>query len=116
MYMENADGNFLNLNRQLEKVGFADTILPMNINPRIWSGLLGVTEAEFSKPDINIKAGVMLIKRITEHLKEFDRSPAKIGSIYNFTGREKVSDIGERIQIIYEKKLWERKSKSPTKN
>ncbi len=108
MYVENADGNFLNLNRQLEKVGLAESILPMNIKPRPWAGLIGVTEAEFHIPEVNIRAAVTLIKRIQERLHDNDRTPAKIGSIYNFTGREKVSDIGARIQKVYNDKPWEK--------
>ncbi len=108
MYVENADGNFLNLNRQLEKVGLAESILPMNIKPRPWAGLIGVTEAEFHIPEVNIRAAVTLIKRIQERLDKNDRTPAKIGSIYNFTGRESVSDVGARIQNAYNDKPWEK--------
>lgn len=108
MYVENADGNFLNINRQFEKIGLAESILPMNIKPRFWAGLIGVTEAEFRIPEINIRAAVTLIKRIEERLAVKDRTPAKIGSIYNFNGREKVSDVGARIQKAFDKKPWEK--------
>ncbi len=107
MYVENADGNPANLNRQLEKVGLAESILPMNIKPRLWVGLIGVTEEEFRKPEVNIRAAVTLIKRIEERLADKDRTPAKIGSIYNFTGREKVSDVGARIQKAFDKEPWD---------
>ncbi len=108
MYIENADGNPANLNRRLEKFGLAQSILPMNIKPRFWAGLVGVKEEEFRKPEVNIRAAVTLIKRIQERLHDNDRTPAKIGSIYNFTGREKVSDIGARIQKAYNDKPWEK--------
>jgi hypothetical protein len=42
IYVENADGNFLGLNKAAEDIGLAKTILPMNIIPefgRVWVGL-----------------------------------------------------------------------------
>ena len=101
MYMENADGNPLNLNRQLEKVGMASSTLPMNIKPSMWAGLDGVKKEEFKNPEANIRAGVTLIKRIRDRLD--DPTPAKIGSIWSFTGAEKINEKGARIQKIYDK-------------
>ncbi len=66
-----------------------------------------MTEEEFRKPEVNIRAAVTLIKRIEERLADKDRTPAKIGSIYNFTGREKVSDVGARIQKAFDKEPWD---------
>ncbi len=104
MYMENADGNPLNLNRLVEDFGMASSILPMNIKPGMWAGLDGVKKEEFKNPEANIRAGVTLIKRIQDHLD--DPTPAKIGSIWNFTGAEKVNEKGARIQRIFDQKAW----------
>ncbi|MEE9250111.1 MAG: hypothetical protein V3U93_03160 [Alphaproteobacteria bacterium] len=104
MYVENADGNPANLNRKLEKFGLAESILPMNIKARLWADLIGVKEEEFRKPEVNIRVAVTLIRRIQERLD--DPTPARVGSIYNFTGREKVSDVGARIQKAFDEKLW----------
>ncbi|MCH8097535.1 MAG: lytic transglycosylase domain-containing protein [Proteobacteria bacterium] len=101
MYMENADGNPLNLNRLAEDFGMASSTLPMNIKPGMWAGLDGVKKEEFKNPEANIRAGVTLIKRIRDRLD--DPTPAKIGSIWNFTGAEKVNEKGARIQKIYDK-------------
>ena len=104
MYMENADGNPLNLNRLVEDFGLASSILPMNIKPGMWAGLDGVKKEDFKNPEANIRAGVTLIKRIQDRLD--DPTPAKIGSIWNFTGAEKVNEIGARIQKIFDQKTW----------
>ncbi len=106
MYMENADGNPLNLNRQLEKIGMARSILPINIKPGMWAGLDGVKKEEFKNPEANIRAGVTLIRRIQDRLD--DPTPAKVGSIWHFTGAEKVNDKGARIQRIFDQKAWSR--------
>jgi hypothetical protein len=85
MYMENADGNPLGTNRLLEIFGISKTILPMNINPQIWSGL-GLTHENASDPRQNIRASVTLLKRISERIRfEPDETTAdrvaKIASI-----------------------------------
>ncbi|MCH9051812.1 MAG: hypothetical protein IIA72_12120 [Proteobacteria bacterium] len=104
IYMENADGNPLNPGRLVEEFGMASSILPMNIKPGIWAGLDGVKKEEFKNPEANIRAGVTLIKRIRDRLD--DPTRAKIGSIWNFTGAEKVNEIGARIQKIFDQKTW----------
>ena len=87
----------------------ASSILPMNIRPKPWAGLAGVKEEEFGKPERNIRAGVALIRAITERLRPEDRTPAKIGSIWNFAGRENVNRVGARIQSAFDAKAWTRK-------
>ncbi len=106
MYVENADGNPVGLNKAAEFFGIAETILPMNINARIWAGMGGVGRNEFGQPNRNIRAGVALIKAISDRLRVRDRTPVKIGSIWSFTGRENVNYIGARIQRAYDGKYW----------
>ncbi|MCH8096895.1 MAG: hypothetical protein IID53_07435 [Proteobacteria bacterium] len=101
MYMENADGHKFGLSYLAETAGMAKSLLPMNIKPGMWAGLDGVKKEEFENPEANIRAGVTLIKRIQDRLD--DPSEAKIGSIWNYTGAEKVNDKGARIQKIYDK-------------
>ncbi len=108
MYVENADGSRFGVSSIAERLGIATSLFPMNIKPRFWAGLIGVKEEEFRKPEVNIRAAVTLIKRIEERLAVKDRTPAKIGSLYNFTGRENVSDVGARIQKAFDKKPWEK--------
>jgi soluble lytic murein transglycosylase-like protein len=108
MYYENADGNLFGLGKKAEEADKADTLLPMNINPKIWASMGGVGEEEFKDPEKNIRAGVALIKGIWDRLRPEDRTAAKIGSIYNFTGRENVSRRGARIGRIFDERSWEK--------
>ena len=107
MYVENADGNPLDLNRMLEFVGVARSTLPMNINPTIWDGMGEVSGDEFDDPELNIRAGVALIKEISDRLPEQDRTPAKIGSIWNSAKAEHVNDVGARIGNAFDARSWE---------
>ena len=110
MYVENADGNPHSLGRLPELVGVANTILPMNINPALWSGMGDVDPEDFKDPELNIRAAVALIKEISERLPETDRTPAKIGSVWNSTAAEHVNEIGARIQRVYDEQPWEDKA------
>ena len=108
MYYENADGNLFGLGKGAERAEMAESLLPMNIKPKVWAGMGGVGEEEFKDPEKNIRAGVALIKGIRDRLRPEDRTAAKIGSIYNFTGRENVSRRGARIGRIFDERSWEK--------
>ena len=108
MYYENADGNVRGLGKKAEEAEKAKSLLPMNIKPKVWAGMGGVGEEEFKDPEKNIRAGVALIKAIWDRLRPEDRTAAKIGSIYNFTGRENVSLRGARIGRIFDERSWEK--------
>ena len=57
-------------------------------------------------PRLNIRAGATLLKRIHDRLE--DPSIENIGTLYNGTMKEKVSDYGAQLADIYAKKPWER--------
>ncbi|MCG8543135.1 MAG: hypothetical protein MJE12_02885, partial [Alphaproteobacteria bacterium] len=104
MYIENADGSRFGMDVGAQRLGFASTLLPMNINPETWDGIGGVGKEDFGKPDQNIRASVALIKAIQDRVP--NPTPAKIGSIWQFTGREQVSDNGAKIEEALKQKLW----------
>lgn len=101
MFVENAQGG--HYGAVTEFLGVADSILPMNIKAGKWKKL-GLTAANVKKPEHNIRAGVMLLKRITNRI--MDPTVAKVASIYNFSGRERVNDYGARVATVYKKKPW----------
>lgn len=101
MYVENAHGKICG--DVAEALGLADTILPMNISMETWSGL-GAKPEEFFDPEINIRIGVTLVRRIRDRIAE--PTPEKIASIWIFTGRELVNDYGARVQDVYERQVW----------
>ena len=65
---------------------------------------LGEPPEALNDPAKNIEAGIVLIKRIGERVK--NPTAAKIGSIWNYSGREKVSDMGARIGRVFREKPW----------
>jgi len=107
MYVENADGSHYGLESVLTAMGAAKTLMPMNINPKTWEGMDGKSIKDFKDPEKNIAAAVALIRRIRDRIE--NPTPSKIGSIWNFTGREKVSSLGARIGRAYKERLWEKK-------
>jgi hypothetical protein len=82
------------------------SILPMNIHYRYWRKL-GITKELVNCPYYNIDFGVILLSRIQARIK--NPTIAKIASIYNFLGAEKVNNYGARDAIIYFEQPWVKK-------
>jgi hypothetical protein len=82
------------------------SILPMNIHYRYWR-TLGITKELVNCPYYNIDFGVILLSRIQARIK--NPTIAKIASIYNFLGAEKVNNYGARVAIIYFEQPWVKK-------
>lgn len=101
MYVENAHGYY---GVPLEPLGLADSIFPMNISPDPWSAL-NDPPADLTDPEANIRIAVTLIGRISERID--DPTLEKVASVWNFTGRETVSDFGARVRDVYENRRWE---------
>ena len=102
IYVEVSHGGFYG--NYAEMLGVAKSKLPMNIKPGVWGGLVE-KGADFSEIAVNLEAGIELIRRIRDRIP--NATPAKIASIYNFTGREKVSDYGARVADVMKHRDWE---------
>jgi hypothetical protein len=74
------------------------TILPMNLHYKYWREL-GVTKENLGCPFYNIEFGVILLARIQARIEQ--PTIAKIATIYNFLGAEKVNDYGARVAKLY---------------
>lgn len=83
-------------------VGAAGSLYPMNIRPDLWAGLVG--DADLNDFDANVRAGVLLLKRIAERLS--DPSIAKIATLYNNLAGDEVSDYGAQVARAYRDRLW----------
>ncbi|CCQ74803.1 hypothetical protein [Magnetospira sp. QH-2] len=105
MWAENARGHWYGANDFLDRIGFSDTVMPMNINPDEWASLIEKQGDRLENPLDNIEAATILIKRIGQRI-EGPTDAAKIGSIWNFSGREKTSDFGEYIGRLYKDRPW----------
>lgn len=102
MYVENAQS----LDSQLDEglgFGLSESLLPMNIRPDPWAEIED-PPADLGDPATNIRIAVILIRRIVDRID--DPTPAKVASIWNFTGRELVNDFGARVQDVYDRKPW----------
>ena len=79
------------------------TILPMNLHYKYWREL-GVTKENLDCPFYNVEFGVILLARIQARVEQ--PTVAKIATIYNFLGAEKVSDYGARVASLYITRPW----------
>jgi hypothetical protein len=105
MYMETTHGYYEKFYPDaLEEVfPMRKSVLPMNIHYRYWRKL-GVTKENLNCPHCNIEFGVILLKRIRDRIEV--PSVAKVASIYNFLGAEKVTDYGARVAKLYLTQPW----------
>ena len=104
-YVENMNGHYFGAAKAAEGLGMANSILPMNINPKTWSGL-GLNEKSATQPRDNIRAGVTLIKRIRDRINQ--PTPAKVASVWHFAGTEEVDDFGAQVAEAYRTQPWAR--------
>lgn len=102
MYTENARGFWSGLP---QAIGEAGSLLPMNINPKIWQRL-GVTPDQATDPAANVELGVRLIKRLVERAP--GASAEEIHTLYNNLFAEKTNHIGAHSEQAYLQKLWEK--------
>ena len=104
MCMENARGHRYGINDLADRWKLSDSIMPMNINPEIWGGLLG-GKADFYDPAQNIEASTILIKRIADRLE--NPTAEAVASIWNYLGQEETVELGAYVQQVYESRAWE---------
>ncbi len=105
MYAENARGHKGGLNQIADWVNLSESPLPMNIQKNRWAKLLDKKPDDLYDPDANIETGTILLKRIADRIDKPDAS--KIGSIWNYIGREQTNEFGEYIGKVYRERPWE---------
>ena len=104
MYMETTHGYYEAPLRWIDK---NNSILPMNVRADYWADL-GWSRADLQDPAKNIKAGVLMLKRISDRVSQ--SSVAAIATLYNDLGRTTVTDYGARVEAIYREKTWTHKT------
>jgi soluble lytic murein transglycosylase-like protein len=109
MWAENARGHWFGLNRLADLVGTSETKLPMNVKPH-WAKLIGARPEDMTNPDVNIEAAAELIRRIRDRIEQ--PTAAKIGSVWQHTGQERVTDAGAAVARLYAEKPWTRRPRS----
>jgi hypothetical protein len=76
----------------------------MNIQKERWSSLVDKEPNDLYDPDHNVEAATILLRRISDRIEKPDA--AKIGSIWQYTGRENTNEFGEYIGKVYREKPW----------
>jgi len=104
-FSENARGHYLGAAQVAEGLDLADSLFPMNIRPDIW-GKLDPGKVDLTDPRTNIRAGVVLIKRIRDRIE--DPTPEKVATLWNSTGKEKITDFGQYVGRMFQERPWER--------
>lgn len=107
MWAENARGHWFGLNETADDFGRSGSQAPMNIKGEVWSQLVDKPGQKLINHEKNIEAGIILLKRISDRIEH--PTPEKIGSIWNFAGRENVNEMGKEIGEAYKQKPWKRK-------
>jgi hypothetical protein len=109
----------------LDKVHWADSILPMNVKQSLWARLLNdgkpfsrryieagrekgqvidQTHDVLDNPRLNIRAGATLLKRIQDRLE--DPSIRKTATLYNGLGQERVTNYRAQVEQAYKNREW----------
>jgi hypothetical protein len=104
MWAENARGGYWGAGYLFDKVKITDSIMPMNINPILWSKILTEDKKNLYKPENNIEAATILLKRIKARI--INPTPEKIAAIWQFGGAEKTNDYSAYVGRIYKEKPW----------
>lgn len=106
MYAENARGHYIIANKMADTLKISDSILPMNIQKHTWSPLLDKKPEDMYDEDTNIETSAVLLRRIADRIDY--PSAEKVGSVWNYIGRERTSEFGEYIGRLYREKPWKR--------
>lgn len=107
MYAENALGHQFGFNKWADKQGISSSKMPMNVRPDRWAKWPEKTY-NLNNPNDNIEVGARLIGRLTEIIE--NSTPEKIGSMWNNTRANEVSNFGARVGRAHEEKPWKDKS------
>lgn len=126
MYVEVSQGNYGGTAWLADKLGLSGSILPMNVNPLLWSPLINdgkplrrtpvvaghsVTRidpgrAALNDPRLNIRAGAILLKRIQDRLA--NPSIRNVATLYNGLGLPAANNYGAQVEQVYRTREWER--------
>lgn len=113
MYVETSQGYYFGVGplgdlareaKAPDPIPKSKTVLPMNVNPSLWGALAGAN-SKLSDPRTNIRAGTVLLKRISERLP--DPSPEAIATLYNSLSKDRVTDYGARVAQVYRQRPWQ---------
>ena len=79
----------------------------MNVHSYYWAKLLeqkGYSREDLKDEKINVEVGVALLIELWNRVD--NPTIAKVATLYNFLGAEKVNDYGARVAKVYRHKPW----------
>lgn len=103
MFSENACGHYYGVNELMDYLKVSKSQTPMNIRGDIWSDFQGKHYDTYN-PEQNIELSVRLIKQIYDSLD--NPTPAKVITLWNSAGKNKISSFGYRGENAYKNKSW----------
>ncbi len=110
MYTEAATGHKFGGNILADIFKISDSQMPMNIQGKLWGHMDGQYYDTYD-PEQNIELGIKLLNRIYNAVP--DHNIAKIGTLWNFTGADKVNHVGAHIKYNYDNKFWDSNKMKP---
>lgn len=106
MFAESARGHKVIFNWLGDVVKKSNSIRPMNIQKDSWASLIDKNPEDMYDPDVNIEAGVVLLRRLRERIEE--PTPEKVGTLWNDLREKKTTIFGTYIGKLYQEKPWKR--------
>lgn len=103
IWSEHARGAYWGFGYVADAVRQSNTLMPMNINNKIWGSLI---DDDLYAYDKNIEAGIILLRRVKDRIK--DPTIAKIAAVWHYIGHEKTNDYAHYIERIYKEKPWKK--------
>lgn len=87
----------------------SNTVPPMRVNAKMFGSILDGKSNSLHDPIRNLRTAALLIRRIQDRVSAPASSEA-IASIYQFLGRERISDYGLTVARIMQDQPWNRSS------
>lgn len=104
MYTENADGHWYGGNYIRDYLDISKSQAPMNIQGALWSDMDG-KHYNTKDSEQNIELSILVLKRLVDSIEK--PTAAKVGTVWNATSEDKVSDFGARVGYNYKHRWWE---------
>ena len=84
-------------------LGVSTSVRPMNIQGKTWGNFQGQSY-DVDNPEQNIELGVRILKSMYDSVP--DKDIAKIATLWNGTGLQKVNEYGLRTKHYYHNQSW----------
>ena len=98
------------LNDLADYLHISSSQMPMNIQGKTWGNFQGQLY-DVKNPEQNIELGVRILKAIYDAVP--DKDIAKIATLWNNTGANKINEYGKRTKDYYINQYWDTSQMTP---